>query len=96
MINANDYDSIEELEAAMIREHRSQMIEIMMSKLRSLNADISQMDSLTRYPFPNEVANLQRTNIYWKVDRIEELAKRIARTASTMKSACRFISKDDA
>lgn len=96
MINANDYDSIEELEAAMKREHRSQMSEFMMSKLRSITADISQINSLIQYPFENEVANLQRTNVYWKANCIEDAAKRIAFTASTMKSACRLISKDDA
>ncbi len=95
MINANDYTSTEDLKAAMMQEHKTQILEIMMSKLRSLNADISQIQSLTNYPFANEVASLKRTEIYWKIDRIEELAKRLVYTASSMKSVCRFIPKDD-
>lgn len=95
MIDARDYSTSEELKEAMKREYRAQISEIMMPELRSLDADISQMQSLTKYPFVNEVANLKRNDIYWKIDRIQELAKRVVYTASSMKNICRLIPGDD-
>jgi len=96
MIDARDYSTLEELKKAMMHECDAQVSEIMMSELRSLDADISQMQSLTNnYSFINEVANLKRNDIYWKVDRIQELAKRVFYTALSMKNTCRLIPGDD-
>ena len=92
MIDSKEYPDSKSLERAMYHEHRAQVSEMMMSKLRSLTADIDQMHSLVHeYPFANEVANLDKKAIYWRIDRIEELAKRTALTASIMKSTSRYI-----
>ena len=92
MIDTRDYPDSKSLERAMYHEHRAQVSEIMISKLRSLTADIDQMHSLVHeYPFVNQVANLDKSTIHWKADRILELARRTAVTASVMKSTCRLI-----
>lgn len=92
MIDSREYPDSKSLERAMYREHQAQLSETMMSKLRSITVDIDQMHTLVHeYPFANEVANLDKRAIYWRMNRIEELAKRIARTATNMKSTCRYI-----
>ena len=48
MIDARDYSTLEELKEAMRHECDAQVSEIMMSELRSLDADISQMQKLNQ------------------------------------------------
>lgn len=91
MINANDYETREDLENAMYQMHREQLVQLMHSKYGMIKSDIQQMSLLIQYPFANKCAALDRHTIYWTADRIEELAKRLALTCSMMKSACRLI-----
>lgn len=92
MIDARDYPDSKSLEKAMYHEHRAQVSDIIMSKLRSLIADIDLMHSLVHeYSFENDAAKLDKCAIYLRLASIEELAKSTARTASAMKSTCRYI-----
>ena len=91
MINANEYETREDLEKAMYQMHREQLVQLMFSKYGAIKGDIEQMSSLTRYPFANKCAALDKHTIYWTADRIEELARRLALTCSIMKRDCRLI-----
>ena len=91
MINANEYETREDLEKIMYQMHRDRLIQIMHGKYGMIKSDIEQMSSLIQYPFANKCAALDRHAIYWTADRIEELAKRLALTCSLMKSTCRLI-----
>lgn len=91
MINANEYETQEDLEKAMRQMHRDQLVQLMHSKYGMIKSDIEQMSSLIQYPFANKCAALDRHTIYWTADRIEALAKRLALTCSIMKSDCRLI-----
>lgn len=91
MINANDYENREDLEKAMYQMHRDQVVQLMHSKYGMIESDIEQMSLLIQYPFANKCAALDRDTIYRTADRIEELAKHLARTCSIMKSSCRLI-----
>lgn len=96
MIDARDYSTQEELEEAMKREYKAQILEIMTTRIQILNSDISIIKSLTNDLFVYDIANRKRIEkFYWEVDRIEELAKSIARTASSIKNTCRLIPGDD-
>ena len=91
MIDANEYETREDLEKAMYQMHRDQLVQLMFGKYGMIKSDIEQMSSLIQYPFANKCAALDRHIIYWTADRIEELANRLALTCSIMKSACRLI-----
>lgn len=91
MINANEYETREDLEKAMRRMHRDQLVELMHNKYGMIKSNIGQMSSLIQYPFANKCAALDKHTIYWTADLIEELAERLALTCSIMKSACRLI-----
>lgn len=91
MINANNYETREDLEKAMYQMHRDQLVQLMHGKYRMIKSNIEQMLSLIQYPFANKCAALDGHTIYWTADRIEKLAKRLALICSIMKSACRLI-----
>ena len=91
MINANEYETQDDLEKAMCQMFRDQLVQLMHGKYGMIKSDIEQMSSLIQYPFANKCAALDRYTIYLTADRIEELAKRLALTCSFMKSACRLI-----
>lgn len=91
MINANEYETREDLEKAMYQEHREQLVQLMHSKYRMIQNDIELMSSLIRDPFANKCFALDKDTIYWTSDRIEELAKCLVITCLSMKSACRLI-----
>lgn len=91
MINANDYETREDLEKAMYQMNINQLIQLMHGNYGMLKSDIEQMLSLIQYPFANKCAALDKHIIYWTADRIEKLAKRLVITCITMKSACRLI-----
>lgn len=92
MINANDYETLEDLEKAMHQIHRKQVFQLMHSNYGMMKSDIEQLSSLIQYPFAaNECAALDKHLIYSTADRIEELATHLVRTCSIMKSTCRLI-----
>lgn len=94
MINANDYETQEDLEKAMYQMHRDQLVQLMHSKYEMIKSDIEQMLLLIQHPFANKCAALDKHTIYWTADRIQGLAKRLVLTCSIMKSSCRLIPDD--
>jgi len=91
MIDTNEYETQEDLEKAIYQMHRDQLVQLMHGKYGMIKSDIQQMSSLIQYPFANKCAALDRDLIYRTADRIEELAKCLALTCSSMKSACWLI-----
>lgn len=91
MINANEYETREDLEKAMRQMHREQLVQLMRGSYGLIENDIDHMSLLISYPFDNKCATLDKQAIYWTADRIEELATHLVRTCSIMKSTCRLI-----
>lgn len=94
MINANDYETSEELDAAMAKLHHEQVSYIFKDKYESIKRDLEWINKFMGYDMTEALIKLDKSVVYYNADRIEEAAKRISISASIMKSTCRLIPKE--
>jgi len=91
MINANDYDTLEELELAMHAEAKDQIQSIIIARSNSIKNIVKMLDLMTHADLDTAVSDLNQKSIYWKATAIENLANDLAGIAADMKHFCRLI-----
>ena len=94
MIDAREFNSKKELEKAMLKEYRAQIESILRPKYDSIKSDMLWIEQCMGFEMFNAVYTQNRDILYRNADRIEECAKRIAVSASVIKSTCRLIQEE--